>query len=123
MLDQFASTVADAITTSNASMARLEESQARFAQELADFKQTIQDDHEQGNAERQALARVMLQMVATRQADAERMQQVEAALVKLSEVSEGITALLAKSVESHPTVLAKLTLIESKVNQILESQS
>ncbi len=116
LLDRMASSVATSIAASNERM-------TRFEQELADFKQTIERDHEQANAERQALARDMAQMVATRQEDLGRVQRVEEALVKLTDLSEGIALLLAKSDENQPTVLAKLNRIENKVDRLLESQS
>jgi hypothetical protein len=96
MLDRFAAMVATSIATRNERM-------TRFEQELAEFKQTVERDHEQANAERQALARDMAQMVATRQADAQRLSRVEEALVKLTNLSEVVAGLLARQDENQPT--------------------
>lgn len=126
MLDRLASTVAMSIGTSNERMTRIEESHSRSEERMTRFEQgleRLEQGQEQLSSEVQALARDMAQMVATRQEDIGRVQRVEEALVKLTDLSEGIAILLAKSDENHPTVLAKLNRIENKVDRLLESQS
>lgn len=68
----------------------------------------------------QALSRDVSQLVATQQEAASERQQLREAIIRLTQVQEGIANLLANLDEDRPTVLRKLTSIENKVDRLLE---
>lgn len=109
MLDRLASTVAIAISTSNERM-------ARFDERLEAFGEKIERDHDQVNAELQALSRDVSRLVDTVAAAAQERQE-------LRDATLGIANLLSSLDSDRPTILRKLNTIENKVDRLLESQS
>jgi ABC-type transporter Mla subunit MlaD len=126
MLDRFASTVATAISAGNeridrieSNLERLEETVSvsnermnRIESNLERLEETVEDTA----AIAQATSRDVAHLVATQ-------DQFNQVLIRLTDLTEGIAALLARTDENFPTVLAKLNRIENKVDRLLENQS
>jgi seryl-tRNA synthetase len=84
----------------------LVESNARaiqsFGDEIAEFKRVVAADHEQSQAERQALSRDVTQLVATQEQNSRELNQ---AMIRLADTQEGIARLLSSLNEDRPTIL------------------
>jgi seryl-tRNA synthetase len=102
---------------------RLIEGNARaiqaFGNEIAEFKRVVATDHEQSQAERQALSRDVAQLVSTQEQNSRELNQ---AMIRLADTQEGIARLLSSPDEDRPTILRKLNTIEGKVDSLLEHQ-
>jgi seryl-tRNA synthetase len=102
---------------------RLIEGNARaiqaFGNEIAEFKRVVATDHEQSQAERQALSRDVAQLVSTQEQNSRELNQ---AMIRLADTQEGIARLLSSLDEDRPTILRKLNTIEGKVDSLLERQ-
>jgi seryl-tRNA synthetase len=102
---------------------RLVEGNARaiqaFGNEIAEFKRVVATDHEQSQAERQALSRDVAQLVSTQEQNSRELNQ---AMIRLADTQEGIARLLSSLDEDRPTILRKLNTIEGKVDSLLEHQ-
>jgi seryl-tRNA synthetase len=99
----------------------LVESNARaiqgFGDEITEFKRVVATDHEQAQAERQALSRDVSQLVATQEQNSRELNQ---AMIRLADTQEGIARLLSSLDEDRPTILRKLNVIEGKVDSLLQ---
>ena len=56
------------------------------------------------------------------EAAAEERAELRRAILRLTDVQEGIANLLSRMDEDRPTILRKLTAIENKVDQLLKRQ-
>jgi chromosome segregation ATPase len=90
---------------------------ASFKGEVAEFKRVVAADHEQAQAERQALSRDVAQLVATQEQNSRELNQ---AMIRLADTQEGIARLLGSLDEDRPTILRKLNTIEGKVDNLLQ---
>ncbi|MGK7878446.1 MAG: hypothetical protein AB4426_35645 [Xenococcaceae cyanobacterium] len=70
----------------------------------------------------QALSRDISQLVSSQQEAAAERQELREAIIKLTQIQEGIANLLSSIDEERPTILRKLTTIENKVDRILEQR-
>jgi seryl-tRNA synthetase len=103
---------------------RLVEGNARaiqaFGNEIAEFKRVVATDHEQSQAERQALSRDVAQLVSTQEQNSRELNQ---AMIRLADTQEGIARLLSSLDEDRPNILRKLNTIEGKVDTLLQHQA
>jgi Mg2+ and Co2+ transporter CorA len=103
---------------------RLVEGNARaiqaFGNEITEFKRVVAADHEQSQAERQALSRDVAQLVSTQEQNS---RELNLAMIRLAETQEGIARLLGSLDEDRPTILRKLNTIEGKVDSLLQNQN
>ncbi len=107
----------ESLVESNArAIQAMAETVSQFGQELTEFKQTVERDHEQVNAELQSLSRDVSRLVDIVAAAAQERHE-------LREATLGIANLLASLDSDRPTILRKLNTIENKVDRLLESQS
>jgi uncharacterized phage infection (PIP) family protein YhgE len=88
---------------------QLVESNARTAQAMLD---TIAD----ARAEREELREGMITLQ-------QGMGQLQEAMVRLTNIQQGVCNLLASLDEDRPTILRKLTTIENKLDQVLTNKS
>lgn len=70
----------------------------------------------------QAMLDAMAEARQERQELREGMVQLQSAMERLTSLQEGIANLLASLDDDRPTILRKLTAIESKVDQLLERE-
>jgi ABC-type transporter Mla subunit MlaD len=112
MLDQFSASVATSIAASNERMTRLEQSQTASNERMDRLEELI----EETAAISQATSRDVAHLVGTQ-------EEFRAAMLKLTDLSEGISLLVVGVHENQPTILAKLNRIENKVDRLLEDQA
>ncbi len=91
-------------------------------QEATRERREAASEREELRGQLQALSRDVSQLVATQQEAAAERQQLREAIVRLTQVQEGIANLLATLDEDRPTILRKLTSIEKKVDRLLEGE-
>ncbi len=103
---------------------RLVEGNARaiqaFGNEIAEFKRVVATDHEQSQAERQAISRDVAQLVSTQEQNSRELNQ---AMIRLADTQEGIARLLSSLDEDRPAILRKLNTIEGKVDTLFQHQA
>jgi seryl-tRNA synthetase len=90
-----------------------------FKNEITEFKRIVANDHEQSQAERQALSRDVAQLVSTQEQNSRELNQ---AMIRFADTQEGIARLLGSLDEDRPTILWKLNTIEGKVDSLLPHQ-
>jgi archaellum component FlaC len=119
LIDKFSASVATSIAASNERMTRFEEGLERLEQSQIASNQRmdrLEETIEETAAIAQATSRDVAHLVGTQ-------EEFRAALLKLTDLSEGISLLVAGVHETQPTILAKLNRIENKVDRLLEDQS
>lgn len=96
----------------NEELKQLAESNARAIQAMIEQRATDRLEHEERIARLEALSRQ----------HQEQMRFLEETQRQVNQTQMGIANLLGKIDEDRPTVLRKLTTIENKIDQIIESR-